>query len=215
MGHLYRTVSYAASCVLTGSPRLILKITGVAIKTAEKKSWPTTWGRFRQCEETVIPRDHVETETMRKWQSQWNNSPTGTLTKKLVQKVGRKVPELDFYAVSRHGCFRSYLLKFERVEHQICQCREADEAPLHIRKECRLCEDGSSHTFNWQEPESIQYMDRIVRRLWKIEREETYRGVGNLPLDTKGTKPQLPEDEKRSPISLSLVGDYGWVITLK
>lgn len=187
IGRLYKTVTYLATCAITGCPPLTLEIAASAIKTAKKKKWSIKWKPFQKPpEENNAPlQQYVEEEVLRIWGKMWTECNKAQWTHKMIPEVSRDTPEVSFYtaqALSAHGCFRSYLLKYKKVEHESCKCRNERETAEHVLQECEIYNEGRPETLDWSSKETLDYMERTMKQLWQTEREETMNGVRRLPM---------------------------------
>ncbi|KAE9521923.1 hypothetical protein AGLY_017657 [Aphis glycines] len=73
------------------------------------------------------PRDQAIDETMRTWQTRWNNSQKGRWTHSLIGDlrawVNKKHGSINFHltqALSGHGCFAEYLHRFGKLNSPEC-----------------------------------------------------------------------------------------------
>ena len=126
----YRTISSEAVCVIAGMIPIELLLE----------------------EDTQCYRDRgvrgirkrVRTDTMRKWQQQWDTVEKGRWTHRLITDlsmwVSRKHGEVNFHMtqfLSGHGCFRKYLHRFGHAASPLCpECTDAEETPEHVLFQC-------------------------------------------------------------------------------
>jgi hypothetical protein len=105
----YRTVSYEAAAVISGIPPISL----LAEESAEI---------YRGRDKTKARRALIA-----KWQEEWNNGAKGRWTHKLIQDLdawlSRKTEQVTYHltqVLSGHGCFGSYLKRFNLLDSDAC-----------------------------------------------------------------------------------------------
>lgn len=114
----YRTISEDAVAVIAGIPPIDLM-------AAERKE--TCAG---------ITKTAARASLLRKWQERWDGADKGLWTKRLIPElrdwVERRHGEVDFFltqVLSGHGCFRTYLHRFQLAEDSNCPyCNVEDDA---------------------------------------------------------------------------------------
>ena len=122
----YRTISSEAACVIAG-------MVPICIALEEDNTC------YLQRNTRGI-RKTVRTETMVKWQQEWDITEKGRWTYRLIPNVtlwaSRKHGEINFYLtqfLSGHGCFRKYLHRFGHAGSPCCpECIDTEETPEHV-----------------------------------------------------------------------------------
>ena len=138
----YRTVSADASSLLSSMiPADLLANERARIRLRLKD----------QDDATATPtiRKQEREISTRAWQSRWDRSPYGRWTHRLLPDVGRWMsrPPLGLtyhltQALSGHGCFRSYLSRFNRAEDSYCvYCMDPEDTAEHTIFACPRWED--------------------------------------------------------------------------
>ncbi|XP_026821716.1 uncharacterized protein LOC113560175 [Rhopalosiphum maidis] len=126
----YRTVSYTATNILSGSPPADLLAEERKAMFSEKRS-------ASRCQ--LSPR----AATMRKWKARIAEAKTGGWSKRLISDVdlwcGKK-GDLDFHTtqiLSGHGCFRVYLHRIKKEESDMFHhCNMSPDSAEHTVVEC-------------------------------------------------------------------------------
>lgn len=180
MGRLYRTVSYLPGTVICGEIPIRYKLCIRALLYAEKKKC-SLLGEVKVLKSVTHPisslkklRTELQEQAHREWQKEWTDSPKGAWTKQLMPVVPRSKITSNFWraqALSGHGVYGSYLMKFKRREDAACHCGYPDQSPQHVFTECEMYTDGRPTELGVG-AESLRYMEEVVRDLWKIEIEE-------------------------------------------
>lgn len=177
-GRLYRTVSYYPGTVIANYPPLELDTYRSAALSCWRKGLdlhPPAGITFPTPGQYHLQRTFeaaVEELLLEEWQRRYAGCGKGEWTRGLLTVVGIEIQELDFYlaqALSGHGVFRAYLLKYRRVESDLCECGEP-ETPHHVFKICHLHATGRPTTLNIKEEETRSYLQATVRRLWEAEK---------------------------------------------
>ena len=143
----FRTISYEASCILSGLIPLDLKIRAEAnsyyklssegllgLKDAQNKR------RQRDIKEQVLKSLEEE------WETQWANSKNGAITKTFFPTVSSRLkvnlpssPNITAI-LSGHGKLRSYYFRFKINDSATCDCGAEDQSVDHIVYECPIYE---------------------------------------------------------------------------
>lgn len=126
----YRTISLEAVCVISGMIPIVLLLE-----------------EDQECyrnRDTRGVRRRMRTDTMQKWQEEWDNEVNGRWTYRLIPNVStwmnRKHGEVNFHLtqfLSGHGCYRKYLYRFGHAGSPFCpECTDVEETPEHVVFEC-------------------------------------------------------------------------------
>lgn len=126
----YRTVSGDAVCVLAGMMPI-----GIIIR------------EDAECFELRGVREarrSTRVASMAKWQREWDSSPKGRWTYRLLPVISgwvdRRHGELTFHltqVLSGHGCFRQYLHRVGHAASPACpECVDREESAEHVLFEC-------------------------------------------------------------------------------
>lgn len=126
----YRTVSGDAVCVLAGMMPI-----GIIIREDAECF------EMRGVREA---RKSTRVASMVKWQREWDSSPKGRWTYRLLPVISgwvdRRHGELTFHltqVLSGHGCFRQYLHRFGHAASPACpECVDKEESAEHVLFEC-------------------------------------------------------------------------------
>lgn len=126
----YRTISSEAVCVIAG----MIPICITLVEDAE----------CYQRRNTRHIRKLARTDSLSKWQQEWDNTAKGRWTHRLIPNlstwVNRKHGEVTFYLtqfLSGHGCFRKYLHRFGHTTSPFCpECGNIEETPEHVVFTC-------------------------------------------------------------------------------
>lgn len=118
----YRTVSNGALAVIASTLPIDLK--------AQERSSCFGKGEVERKEEREI--------TLDRWQERWRNDPKGQWTRELIPDIRpwvlRRHGQVDFHltqALSGHGCFGSYLVRFRRRRSPVCFFCDEEDTPSH------------------------------------------------------------------------------------
>lgn len=124
----YRTVSTNAILVVAGMLPLHLQASERSeIRKAKHRG------------EAPPSKDELRRETMNKWQGSWENSVTGSWTKRLIPDLrpwaSRKSGTVNYHItqfLTGHGCFGEYLWRFKRRDTPVCHdCLAPSDNPEH------------------------------------------------------------------------------------
>lgn len=117
----FRTVSEDAVCLIAG-------MLPVDLLAEERKA---LYRRRKTTKEATTEELKAEERrnSIRRWQTRWNNSQNGRWTYRLIPEVevwlNRDHGEVNYYLtqmISGHGCFREYLFKFKHDTSPECPC---------------------------------------------------------------------------------------------
>lgn len=110
------------------------------------------------------PRSLSLENALRQWQLRWNDSATGSWTRRLIPDIGpwlgRRHGLVDFHltqVLSGHGCFGAYLCRMGLRTDALCEVCDVD--------------DTAEHTF-------------FLCTRWEAQRAQCYSCVGTLTPDT-------------------------------
>lgn len=139
----YRTISQQAACVLAGMPPMHLLAKERAEIWAAQEEISQQRGDVTTAEKEEL-RKRARDRLLTEWQLDWDRSDKGRWTHELIPSVKkwveRKHGAPDYYlsqALSGHGCFGSYLLKFKHRRNAKCQnCGFARDDAKHSLFEC-------------------------------------------------------------------------------
>lgn len=131
----YRTISSEAVCVIAGMMPICITL-AEDVECYERRG-------------TRNVRRIVRTDSLAKWQQEWNNAEKGRWTYRLIPNVSlwvnRKHGEVNFHLtqfLSGHGCFRKYLHRFGHASSPCCpDCENVEETPEHVVFECPRFEE--------------------------------------------------------------------------
>lgn len=129
----YRTISTAAVLVIAAKVPAHLQARERAEKYARK---------HEQHKERVVKE--IRSETMRRWQAEWDDGTEGRWTRRLIQDVAawtnRRHGTVDFHmtqVLSGHGCFGFYLHRFKKLEQPLCvDCQDPRDDAEHAIFDC-------------------------------------------------------------------------------
>lgn len=143
----YRTVSKEAALVLAGTPPIRLQA-----------------GKARKIQRGV-PREVAEQEMLTEWQTEWDSSPNGAWTRRLIPQLrpwlNRKEGEVDYHltqVLTGHGGFWSYLHRFNRRPTGECEDCGVEDTPEHCLFDCRRWDthrDACERTTGRLAPDSL------------------------------------------------------------
>jgi hypothetical protein len=81
-----------------------------------------------------------------KWQSEWDHTTKGAITKSFFPKIADrlkvkiKVTPNFITVVTGHGNVQSYLHKYKIVDSPLCSCKGGEQTVDHILYDCKLLE---------------------------------------------------------------------------
>ena len=176
---LYSTTSAAAASVINGSSPLDLRIVSRSILWLLRRELPVPfWDVFTRTTESPPPRSWFQPITL-EWQHRWMEGTTGAWTKEMFPSIAARsrtpMPNISFWlgqALTGHGVFAAYLFKYRRRDDPGCPCGAAEETVKHV---LRLCpRHAAGRPVDWLNlgPEHWNYMEVVVRTLWKEENPE-------------------------------------------
>lgn len=198
----YRTISSEAVCVIAG-------MMPICITLAEDVE-------CYQRRNTRNVRSIVRTDSLSKWQQEWDNAGNGRWTHRLIPNVSewvnRKHGEVNFHLtqfLSGHGCFRKYLHRFGHAPSPLCpECGNEEETPEHVVFECPRFDEARRDLPGMtadnvvremcREEEKWNAVDRVVRRIlselqrkWREDQRISDRDRSRLD-PPSGTRPSRP-----------------------
>lgn len=140
----------------------------------------------------------IKSQTIAKWQEEWNEARNGRWTRRLIQDIGKWIRRrhgcISFHLtqmLTGHGCFGAYLFRFKRRQSPVCV-------------DCGAEEDDAEHTVFrcdrwWRPRRELEDMlggqmepDNIIGQM--LETREKWRAVKQFVGKVLGTK----EEEERT-----------------
>jgi len=113
--------------------------------------------------------------TLRKWEEEWAECEHSAWTHTLFPTIKSRLEtglRPDFWtsqAITGHGVFRAYLKSRGRTDDDACPCGYGTESAEHALMECPRFTEGRPPDWTRVTPDHLQYMRRVVVRLWKKE----------------------------------------------
>lgn len=119
--------------------------------------------------------------TLKSWQERWQSSEQGAWTRRLIPDIEpwylRKHGQIDYYltqVLAGHGCFRSYLHRFKKIDSPSCVfCEGEEDTAYHTVFECMRW-DQSREELEVQLTERLT-VDNMVKIM--LETEEKWKIV--------------------------------------
>lgn len=123
----HRTVSSEAILV-------VARMIPAHLAVAERQAW------YPLKKQGVTDMTDIRTQTIAKWQKEWNKAKNGRWTRRLIQDIGKWIGRRQgcssFHLtqmLTGHGCFEAYLFRFKRRKSPACL-------------DCGAEEDDAEHT---------------------------------------------------------------------
>ena len=134
----FRTISYEASCILSGILPLELKIEAEVTNYIQLKSEETFPRNTQHC----VNRNRIKIETLKnyeiQWQDMWQTTPKGELTRSffptIASRMKVKIPPSPtiITLLSGHGKLKNYFYRFKICDDTICKCGIEAQSVDHV-----------------------------------------------------------------------------------
>ena len=98
---------------------------------------------YNRIPKSVVKRE-LESLSVDKWQSDWNQTTKGTITKdyfpKVIERLKMKISTNQSLTtmMTGHGNIKAYLHRFKLTDSATCQCGKNDQTIDHIIYECEI-----------------------------------------------------------------------------
>ena len=185
----YRDISGETAGLLAAEPPLALRMVERSVAWLLRKGRPVQhWGHLDPITDTeeglehnsqpITPREAKQVwtaNTHKKWEEEWAVHKYSSWTHTLFPTIKSRLEaglRPDFWttqATTGHGIFKAYLKERGRVDENTCPCGFDTESAEHVLTECLRFTEGRPPDWSQITPDHIQYMRRVVVRLWERE----------------------------------------------
>ena len=142
-----RTISYEASCTLTGELPICIKLKEITsiyakIKTLKEAKTDTD----TKAAKLIILND-AKKQSLIEWEEEWRLTTKGAMTKEyfptITCRLGKNMSHSRGLSIflTGHGGINSYLHRFKLKDEPKCICSESEQTVDHLIYECSVLEE--------------------------------------------------------------------------